>query len=272
MSLESLRFQALGSNCHLLAIGSDEEALASGAAWVGAMHRRLTRFEPDSELSCFNAAAGRWVGISPELEDLLREALRAYRLSGGLVNAGVLDAMIAAGYSRTLAQGPTVSVLDTVTMNPLRALPDILEVAPGVARLRPGYGIDLGGLAKGWMADRLALQIGENSLANLGGDLYAHGDGPQGSGWPVGFGGGTVMLRDQGAATSGTGGRRWGDGLHHLIDPRTGRPSDSDLDEVSVIAQTATDAEILAKTALLLGRGAADYYLGDKAEGWYLHS
>ena len=58
------------------------------------------------------------------------------------------------------------------------------------------------------------------------------------------MGGETVLLIDMGAATSGTRRRSWGEGLHHLIDPRTGLPSRTDLSEVSVIARTGADAEV----------------------------
>jgi thiamine biosynthesis lipoprotein len=74
-----------------------------------------------------------------------------------------------------------------------------------------------------------------------------------------------------GAATSGTRKRTWGPDLHHLIDPRTGRPSRSDLSEASVIARTGADAEIFAKTALLLGATKAEEYLtAHDALGWSL--
>ena len=270
MSPDSLEFESLGTTCSLFGAGSPPGALAEGRAWVEEMHRRLTRFEPASELSAFNASAGGWVRVSSELEAVLREALRAHRVSGGLVHAGVLHALIAAGYGRTFSEGPTVTARDTITLNPVPPLPDMLQVSPGAARLRPGYGIDLGGIAKGWLADRLAERLGENCLVNLGGDLYARGTGLDGRGWPVGFGGTTVFLRDRGAATSGTRRRSWGDGLHHIVDPRTGRPAKTDLAEVSVIAASGSDAEIHAKTAFLLGRQAAEFYLEQNAPGWFL--
>jgi thiamine biosynthesis lipoprotein len=147
----------------------------------------------------------------------------------------------------------------------------VLEVARGRARLRPGTQIDLGGIAKGWLADRLAEEMGGNALANLGGDLRACGEGPQGQGWPVGIGGVTVLLWDAAAATSGTLKRSWGSGLHHLIDPRSGRPAASDLQEVSVLAPSCSDAEVYAKTALLLGSTAAPSYLHPRASGWWLN-
>jgi thiamine biosynthesis lipoprotein len=85
----------------------------------------------------------------------------------------------------------------------------------------------------------------------------------------------TVLLRGQAAATSGTWRRRWADpvtgvSLHHIIDPRTGRPASSNLLEVSVVASSGVLAETLAKTALLLGAQAAPAYLAGRADAWWL--
>jgi thiamine biosynthesis lipoprotein len=267
VALEQRLFEALGGECELYAFDLSAARLAVGEAWVHEMHERLTRFSPTSELSRFNESAGGWVEVSPLLESLLRECLRAYELSGGLVNAAVLPALLAAGYTRTFSEGPT-RVTASVTPP---ALPEVLEVRSGSARLRSGALIDLGGIAKGWLADRLAADLGPNALVNLCGDLYARGGGETGDGWPVGMGGTTVLLLDMGAATSGTGKRTWGTDLHHLIDPRTGLPSRSDVAEASVIARSGADAEIFAKTALLLGSGEAERYLASHdALGWSL--
>ena len=263
--VDSLRFEALGGACELYATGPAD--LASVRSWIHAMHDRLTRFTLDSELSRFNAAAGRWIDVSPELEALLRQSLDAYAMSEGLVHVGVLPALLAAGYTRDFAAGQTPSTGEIVIAPPL---PEMLAVDAGRARLREGTAIDLGGIAKGWLADRAVERIGTNALANFAGDLRARGEGPDGGGWPVGFGSATVLLEDIGAATSGTGGRRWGERLHHLIDPRTGQPADTDLTEVSVLAPTGAEAEVLAKTALLLGREAGARFLDKRSLGSYL--
>ena len=260
-----LRFAALGGQCELFAAGAGD--LAGARTWLSQMHDRLTRFSADSELSRLNAGAGRWIDVSPELEALLRQSLAAYATSGGLVHIGVLPALLAAGYTRDFAAGPTPSSDEAIVAPPL---PEMLEVDAHRARLRPGTSVDLGGIAKGWLADRAVERIGPNALANLAGDLRARGAGPLGEGWPVGFGTTTVLLRDIGAATSGTEGRRWGPRSHHLIDPRTGRPADTDLVEVSALAPTGADAEILAKTALLLGRTEGARFLDVHALGSYL--
>jgi thiamine biosynthesis lipoprotein len=271
MRPDEVRFEALGSACHVLGVGLERGRLAWATAWVAERHDRFSRFEPDSELSRLNAAAGRWADVSPELEGLLRAALEAHRLSGGLVHAGVLGCMLAIGYTRPLRLGPTAATLGGAAAPP--PLPEMLELAPGRARLRAGTGIDLGGIAKGWLADRLAATLGENCLVNLGGDLFARGAGPEGEGWPVAMGPSTLLLRDQGVATSGVRRRAWledGETLHHLIDPRTGRPAATDLAQVSVVAGTAAEAEIHAKAALLLGSALAPAYLVAHALGWWL--
>lgn len=283
--MDMLTFDALGGTCELFAVGP-REPLADTAEWIRALHAKLTRFDPESELSRFNARAGEWVEVSPELYELLEAGLRAFEESDGLVNIAVLHALVAAGYDRTFALLPQdqdryrrrkgSSVCDNERgpaakdHSPVPPLDRILTVRPGAARLEPGGAVDLGGLAKGWIADRAVERLGDNALVSCAGDLYARGPGESGGGWPVGFGGRTLLLRDLGAATSGTTKRRWGEGLHHLIDPRTGHPAESDLQEVSVLAPTALDAEVYAKAALLLGSVGAPAYLEKRSKGWNL--
>ena len=266
--LEEHHFEALGARCGLFAVGLSKDRLVEGELWTVRLGARLTRFSRDSELSRFNASAGTWVEVSGDLEALLRESLHAFETSAGLVNVAVLPSMIGIGYTKPLSSGRLAA---TVTeMRPPPALPAVLEVKRRAARLEPGAGIDLGGIAKGWMADRLCDALGPNALANLGGDLSAGGPGPAGDGWPVGLAGVTVLLREQGAATSSVRRRRWGDGQHHLIDPRTGRPAKTGLEEVSVVAATGVEAEVVAKTALLIGPELAPVFCAARAMAWWL--
>jgi FAD:protein FMN transferase len=266
--VDSHHFEALGTNCSLFAVGVAPGRLLEGEFWVRRMGARLTRFSPDSELSRFNASPGSWRDVSPELESLLRESLRAFETSSGLVNVAVLRSLEAVGYTRPLAEGQPIAT--ELRPCPLPPLPDVLAVRPGAARLEPGAGIDLGGIAKGWMADRLGGSLAPNALANLGGDLSARGTGPAGNGWPVGLGGATVLLRDHGAATSSVRRRRWSMDHHHLIDPRTGLPAQTGLEEVSVVAVNGVEAEVVAKTALLVGPQVAPVYCAAHALAWWL--
>jgi FAD:protein FMN transferase len=266
--VEAHHFEALGTNCSLFAVGLSRGRLLEGEFWVRRLGARLTRFSPESELSRLNRSPGRWIDVSPELESLLRESLVAFKTSSGLVNVAVLPSMEAVGYTRPLSEAAPVATEPRAY--PLPDLPDVLAVRPGAARLERGAGIDLGGIAKGWMADRLVETLGPSALANIGGDLSAGGVGPAGDGWSVGLGGVTVLLRNQGAATSSVRRRRWGNELHHLIDPRTGLPARTGLEEVSVVAATGVEAEVVAKAALLAGPELAPVYCAVHALAWWL--
>jgi FAD:protein FMN transferase len=295
-ALEGHTFTAFGgSQCSILACDATPDELSACVAEVYAFEARLTRFRADSELSRFNAAAGRRVTVSPLLAELLRTALDAYALTDGLVNAAVLPALVAAGYDRTIEEvrrrrpvsrvclgadapcgGSTprpsfaAGVRPNDSLPPAPQLPDVLHVGHTWARLAPDCAIDLGGVGKGWLADRLAERL-ENAAVNLGGDVAVRGDGPDGMGWSVGLcDGWAVALRQGGVATSGTEGRRWAGG-HHLIDPRTGVPAATDLAAVGVVAGTAAQAEALSKAAVLLGStDAAEWLQQHGATYWAL--
>lgn len=244
-----------GARCELLAIGCSHADLSAAVAEVYAFETRLTRFDPASELSHLNAARGARRDVSPLLEELLRTVLWACELSDGAVNAAVLPALVAAGYDRTISEvrrRPAAPAPAGVTAPPVPPLHEVLEVGEGWARLRPGAAVDLGGVGKGWLADRLAERL-ENAVVNLGGDLRALGGGPDGEGWTVGLcDGSTIRAGDAGVATSGRAGRRWPGG-HHLVDPRSGRPASATPDAVSVVAADALRAEVLAKLVAIRG-------------------
>lgn len=172
----------------------------------------------------------------------------------------------------------------------------VLDAPSRTITVPAGVGIDLGGIGKGWAADAvLARVLGAfpHALVNIGGDLAVRG-GPAG-GWiigardprhesataPVYLGG--VRLRAGGIATSGAAWRWWrinGLPAHHLIDPRTGRPATTvgitpaeglPL-AVTALAPSATEAEVRAKEALLLGlpAGLARLDGGTARAGWFI--
>ncbi|TMC01066.1 MAG: hypothetical protein E6J40_00360, partial [Chloroflexi bacterium] len=150
-AVEAHHFEALGTSCSLFGIGVSRTELVRGEFWVRKLAARITRFSDRSELTTLNRSDGEWVDVSLEMESLLREAVRAHEVSGGLVNAAVLPSMVAIGYTRPLAEGAPVVSLAVV--HPAPRLVDVLAVRPGRARLERGCGLDLGGIAKGWMAD-----------------------------------------------------------------------------------------------------------------------
>ncbi|PXY18913.1 hypothetical protein BAY60_29200 [Prauserella muralis] len=235
------------------------------------LDRRFSRFRADSEVCALNAAAGAWCDISPELHRLLEHALNVAVASAGLINIAVLPWLLAAGYvSSEPHEGPGDPPADPA--GPVEPLTSVLELRRDQARLAPGHAVDIGGLAKGLWADDVVRWLGANSAAGLGGDVSCRGPGPSGEGWPVALPTGEVVVVTDGAvATSGTAKRRWGDRLHHLVDPRTGRPSRSDVAEATVVATTGAAADWLS-SALVVGGTAAAGRLAARPElrGWRL--
>ena len=218
-------FDALGSTCELLSLGTGQAALERCEARIREAEARFTRFLRDSELALLNAGDGRYLPVSPEMFAMLEAALWAFTESEGLVNAAVLPAMVSAGYDRPFRQGLTEPALaGSVQLPPL---PEVLllDAATRSAALAPGAALDLGGIVKGALADLLIDELGDNAVCNLGGDLRVRGSGPEGDGWHIGLCDRTaVALTDGAVCTSGTTRRRWGQSAHHLIDPEPGSP------------------------------------------------
>lgn len=260
--LASRHFDALGSTCELLSLSAGQAALERCEQYIREAEARFTRFLRDSELAQLNASDGRYVPVSPEMFAMLEAALWAYQESEGLVNAAVLPALMTAGYDRPFRQGLSAPA----AMNPVQLppLPEVLvlDAATRSAALAPGAAIDLGGIAKGALADLLIDELGDDAVCNLGGDVRVRGAGPEGDGWHVGLcDRSAVAITDGAVCTSGTTRRRWGQTVHHLIDPRTGLPAKTDLAEVSVVTDSGLRGEVYAKCAMLLGSEAGKAFL-----------
>jgi thiamine biosynthesis lipoprotein len=229
-------------------------------AWAG----RLTRFSPDSELMRLNAATTSLVRIGPTLTAALDWARMAEGMSDGLVDASLLDERLAA----EAGLDPEIPVGAGRRWS-------LRRTARGAAVERePGVRFDLDGVAKGWLADRaLAITPGRSALVDGDGDVAVRVT--PGDTWTVGIGDprepGTLLgaldlgadgdvPRTWGIATSGTSVHRWahaGGDAHHLIDPRTRRPADTDVVQATVLAGSAREAEVLAKTAVIAGTDRA---------------
>lgn len=233
-----------------------QDALAHACMQLRAMERIFSRFRSDSELCRLNSRAGCGPqAVSRDLFEIIVYALELAKLTNGLVDPTILPALVRSGYGPGRSSGEVGYHLVH-----LDALAETVELEAGVA-------LDLGGIAKGWMADRLAqgLRSYGASLVDLGGDLRAVGTLP----WTIGVANPWQQeldleewqICDQGVATSSVLKRRWGE-RHHIIDPRSGRPSRTDLQAVSVIAPSAGLAEAAAKAAILLGEKEALNFLG----------
>ncbi len=245
--VQSRHFDALGSTCELQTLDASQGALERGEQGVRDAEARFTRFLKDSELAELNRCQGRYTPVSAELFALLQAALWTYQESDGLVSVVV-------------AAVPEKA-------RPMPALPQVLILDPQTrsAAVAPEVAIDLGPIARGFLADLLIDELGDDGVCNLGGDLRVRGTGPAGGGWPVRLCDGSVVTLQEGAvSTIGTGRRRPGQPAQRIIDPRTGLPARTDLAEVSVVADFALRASVYARTALLLGAQQGQAFLSER--------
>lgn len=239
---------------------------------VATLDALASRFRADSQVSAVNRAAGSWVQVSWEFVTVLTASLDAASATDGLVNPLLGAHVVAAGYDAWAGQD------SGITARPGASDWQAIEIRPGSpsaqVRIPAGTAVDLGAVAKGWLADRLAQIVhastGADCLANMGGDLRVISpDEP----WVVAAEAGdenTAMeLQDAGLATSGIEHRAWAGG-HHIIDPRTGLPAATCWDSVSVLAGTAAGANTASTACMVLGdRGPG--WLADKGlDGWFV--
>jgi thiamine biosynthesis lipoprotein len=178
-----------------------------------------------------------------------------------------------AGYATHLVD-PGPSLPDSLSRAPARIpaapRPDgrwqSLEIdrRAGTVTRPPGVKFDSGGIAKGVFADELGTLLSDHEafVVDCGGDLRLGGRGGVERDVHVAspFGDGllhTFRLVDAAVATSGIGKRSWlradGRPAHHLLDPRTGRPAFTGIVQATALAPTATEAEVLSKSAVLSG-------------------
>jgi thiamine biosynthesis lipoprotein len=257
----------MGSYGHLIVVGGPEGLADRGVERLDLLESRWSRFRSNSELSQLNAAGGEPMLVSADTVVLIDALRRAWQLTAGRFDPTVLDAMCDLGYA---ASWPDVaSPLWLPKPHPTPGCGGVdLHAERGLVQLPPGVHLDPGGLGKGLAADLVATELAEAAegvLVNVGGDLRVMGRPPEGAAWVVGIehpdpGMGDLArleLADGGVATSTSARRRWesadGTPLHHLVDPRTGRPAERQWRQVTTISATAWWAEVLAIVAFLDG-------------------
>jgi len=270
--MQERTFRAMG--CQMLAVIDRDDApaamrLAAVPGWFEEWEQQLSRFRADSALSRLNTAAGHPVVVPPALWQVLGVALEAARLSDGLVQPTMLTALEAAGYDRSFDQIARQGTVARALVHAVDWHSISIDRRSYTVTLPSGLRLDLGGVAKGWAADQAAQRLAEAgpALVDAGGDIAVSGPMADRSPWPIAIANpfapdeslGLLLLVQGAVATSGRDYRRWmRDGVehHHIIDPRTGQPAQTDVLSATIVARNGPSAEMAAKVALILGSRA----------------
>lgn len=286
--MKTLTFNAMGSRI-FIAIDTDHDSVITEALktqqWFESWEESLSRFRITSELSQINQHPGSRRMVSPVFQEVMKAAENAEKLSGGLVTPRVLNALIAAGYKDDFESllEKTGKAFETALTSPSE--PGKVEFNPeeGTIEIPFGTQLDFGGIAKGWAAHQVMVRLGEFApvLVDAGGDVAISDLRSDKSEWPVGVANpfdkdnnlALIMAGECGIATSGKDYHRWtlnGEMQHHIIDPRTLRPAETDIFTATILASNVMDAETYAKTALILGSEYGKSWLDDQPGIGYL--
>ncbi|HTZ45819.1 MAG TPA: FAD:protein FMN transferase [Jatrophihabitans sp.] len=265
---------AMGGNAHIILLRPPPGTRSWVVRRLAELEAAWSRFRPDSELSRLNQHAGGEQVVGPDTLGLVRAAIEGWRLTAGRFDPTVHRALIELGYDRDFSSGTGPGTAG-YRGRPAPGCEGIRVIdARSAIVLPPGVTLDPGGLGKGLAADLVVAELIERgcagACANLAGDVRVAGRGPDPRGWVIGIEDphragapplATVALDDGAVATSSVLHRRWPGGRHHLVDPRTGLPSDTGYDAVTVIAPTGLLAEVLTKAVLLDGIPASQALL-----------
>ncbi len=278
-------FRAMGTTISMLL---PENQVEIGAEIVRTLfsewEQALSRFLPESELSQLNQQAGTPVAVSDLLYDVLATALTAAQATEGVYDPALLDQLEQLGYDRTFDDLPANRFDPIIPGEPGGRWRGIkVDPIRRQVTLPASIKLDFGGIAKGMAVDAVLeglYQSGISSaLVNAGGDLAVLGLPPSAEQWLVAVPGQkqfwTIPLHHGAIATSGIAHRHWRQGnilRHHILDPRTGLPAQSDLWSVTVVADRCEQAEVAAKVAFILGsKFGADFLRRHRIAGLLVH-
>ena len=249
--------------------GAPEGRLETLWQECGRYERLLSRTVPGSDVDCINQAEGQTVQVDPETWTILQRAAEISRLTEGAFSVTIAPLSTLWDFTGETPRMPDdaqrLAALPLVDDSRLRLGEDNTVTLPA------GMSIDLGGIAKGYIADRMAEMVrGKVSGAtlNFGGNVYALGNAPGAEGFNIGIAHpqspssaiAAIRVLDRSVVTSGTYQRCFekdGRLYHHILDPSTGLPADTGLVSASIVAESSMTADALATACIVLGEDRA---------------
>lgn len=233
----------------------------------------LSRTLPDSDVYKINHASGRPVVVSPETIFLIKESLRYSELTDGAVDITIAPVRELWNFTSQDQNASTALLPDSEDLSNALSHVDYRciqydETANTVTLTDPQAQIDLGFIAKGYIADSVKTYLEKNGITsaviNLGGNVLTIGEKPDGSPFRIGiekpFATTETMdvlsVTDSSVVTSGIYERYFqiGDTIyHHILNPRTGYPISNNLLSVTILSDSSVEGDALSTSCLLLG-------------------
>jgi thiamine biosynthesis lipoprotein len=275
-TLIQYRFKAMNTQIEMMLHCSEtnKQYIQSFALqWFETAEARFSRFKAASELNHLNRLAGENCMVSDMMLEVVNLAEMYRQNTEGSYEPLLLNALIQAGYDQSFENlNGNNGRIDSENKPSFtgESKPIIINNIMKSIQIPAQAKMDLGGIVKSWAVQRLAnhcknkLNV-NRGLINAGGDLTVWDNSlDQDNPWIIGIEHpwrvkeevGQLWLYNSSAATSSILGRNWltkqGE-KHHIIDPRTMQPSNSDVVQCTITGENAMDCEIWAKVICILG-------------------
>jgi len=266
----------LHTYCTITVYASNAQPLLKEALDLCAEYEALFSMTAEgSDVWRINNAGGAPVTVAPQTAELVRMGLEYCEMSGGKFDISI------GRVSRLWNFGSNTSVPSDEALSAAILTVDYTQIVVDgdTVQLRnPEAWIDLGAIAKGYIADKLAdffIERGvTGAVVDLGGDVAIVGKKPDGNPWRLGVRKpfsergellGVIETGEATVVTSGVYERQFEENgvlYHHILDPETGFPMQTDVVSVTVVAESSTAGDALSTIALLVGSDIAPYLLG----------
>lgn len=245
--------------------GLTDELLAA----CGRYEQLLSKTIDTSDVSRINHAQGETVTVDAETWQILKRAKEISELTEHAFSVTIAPLTAMWDFTGGTQRMPT----DEQRLAALPLVDDdrLILGENNTVTLPAGMEIDLGGIAKGYIADQLAEEVRgrvTGATLNFGGNVYVVGCKPDGSAFRVGVKNpqdlatqsAIVSVKDKTVVTSGTYERFFvKDGVtyHHILDPKTGSSAQSDLVSATIVGDSSMDADAFATACIVLGKEKA---------------
>lgn len=250
----------------IITYGAEEALLDEALAQCEKYEALLSKTVEGSDVWKINHADGQPVEVSGDTRLILETALEVAAASGGKLDVTIAPVVALWDFTGEEAalprEGDVAAAMETVDYRQI-------QLEGNTVTLPPGYSIDLGAIAKGYIADQVAVFLKERGVAhgllNFGGNVVAIGDKPDGSPWSVGIQDPdedtgayltAIQVVDRSVVTSGIYERGFDlDGVryHHILDTDDGWPVQNELASVTIISESSMLGDALSTSCLALG-------------------
>ena len=255
-----------------------QKGVTDAVAEIQRLDNLLSIGKEDSEISKLNKSGS--AALSDDTAVMVAKALDLYKSTGGAFDITVLPLMELWGFTTQEYYVPTDDEIQS-TLQRVGADKLTWDESTKTLTLGDKQEIDLGGIAKGFTSSRIMEIFKKDGvtcgMVSLGGNVHLLGTKQDGSAWRVGIQDpnntddmlGVLEANDCAVITSGAYERNFEkDGVtyHHIIDPATGKPSNSGLTSVTIVSKDGTLADGLSTSLFVMGKDKAIAYWKQHAD------